>query len=70
MSQNLSNGMITNILTFLICLITGMLFLLSNPRDYPVDDMVSEEDVVIVTLSYRVNAFGFFCYEDPLMPGL
>ena len=46
-----------------------MLFLLSNPRDIPVDDLVSEEDVVVVTLSYRVNAFGFFSYEDPLMPG-
>ena len=48
----------------------GMLYLLSNPRDIPVDDLVSEEDVVVVTLSYRVNAFGFFSYEDPLMPGL
>ena len=47
-----------------------MLFLLSNPRDIPVDDLVSEEDVVIVTLSYRVNAFGFFSYEDQLMPGI
>ena len=47
-----------------------MLFLLSNPRDIPVDDLVSEEDVVVVTLSYRVNAFGFFSYEDPLMPGM
>ena len=46
-----------------------MLFLLSNPNDIPVDDLVSEEDVVVVTLSYRVNAFGFFSYEDPLMPG-
>ena len=53
-----------------LILILGMLYLLSNPRDVSVDDMVSEEDVVIVTLSYRVNAFGFFCYEDPLMPGL
>ena len=47
-----------------------MLFLLSNPRDIPVDDLVSEEDVVVVTLSYRVNAFGFFSYEDQLMPGI
>ena len=46
-----------------------MLYLLSNPRDVPVDDLVTEEDIVVVTLSYRVNAFGFFCYEDPLMPG-
>ena len=49
--------------------VTGMLYLLSNPRDVPVDDLVTEEDIVVVTLSYRVNAFGFFCYEDPLMPG-
>ena len=48
----------------------GMLFLLSNPRDIPVDDMVAEQDVVIVTLSYRVNAFGFYCYEHALMPGI
>ena len=47
-----------------------MLFLLSNPRDIRVDDLVSEEDVVVVTLSYRVNAFGFFSYEDQLMPGI
>ena len=49
--------------------VKGMLYLLSNPRDVPVDDLVTEEDIVVVTLSYRVNAFGFFCYEDPLMPG-
>ena len=55
----------------LFCLhyLAGMLYLLSNPRDVPVDDLVTEEDIVVVTLSYRVNAFGFFCYEDPLMPG-
>ena len=47
-----------------------MLYLLSNPRDVPVDDMVAEQDVVIVTVGYRVNAFGFYCYEDPLMPGM
>ena len=54
---------------FYLHYVKGMLYLLSNPRDVPVDDLVTEEDIVVVTLSYRVNAFGFFCYEDPLMPG-
>ena len=52
-----------------IILKLGQLFTLSNPTDVPVDDLVAEQDVVVVTLGYRVNAFGFFCYEDVLMPG-
>ena len=46
-----------------------MLFLLSNPKGIPAEELVLEKDVVVVTFSYRVNAFGFFSYEDPLIPG-
>ncbi len=47
----------------------GQLFTLSNPEDVPAEDLVEDQDVVVVTFSYRVNAFGFLSWEDPLMPG-
>ena len=49
--------------------ISGQLFTLSNPEDAPADDLVSDQDLVMVTVSYRINAFGFLCTEDETVPG-
>ena len=49
--------------------ILGQLFTLSNPEDAPADDLVSDQDIVVVTVSYRLNAFGFLCTEDNILPG-
>ena len=43
--------------------------MLGNPADVPPDDLVSKEDIVVVTIGYRLNAFGFLSFEDPLLPG-
>ena len=41
----------------------GQLFTLSNPEDAPADDLVSDQDLVVVSVSYRINVFGFLCTE-------
>lgn len=45
------------------------MFTLGNPQDVPADDFVSDQDVVVVSVAYRLNAFGFLTYEDPNLPG-
>lgn len=35
----------------------------------PGADLVADQDVVVVTLAYRLNAFGFLSYEDSMIPG-
>jgi len=47
----------------------GQLFTLSNPEDAPADDLVSDQDLVVVSVSYRINVFGFLCTEDIVVPG-
>ena len=43
--------------------------MLGNPADIPPDDLVSKEDIVVVTIGYRLNVFGFLSFEDPILPG-
>ena len=43
--------------------VLGQLFTLSNPEDAPADDLVSDQDLVVVSVSYRINVFGFLCTE-------
>ena len=47
----------------------GQFFTLSNPEDVPGSDLAADQDVVVVTLAYRLNAFGFLSYEDSMIPG-
>ena len=52
-----------------IVLLEGQLFTLGNPEDVPADDLVSDQDLVVVSLAYRLNAFGFLSFEDPILRG-
>jgi carboxylesterase type B len=45
------------------------LFTLGNPEDIPAADLSGDQDVVVVSFSYRLNAFGFLSLEEPLLPG-
>ena len=42
---------------------------MGNPEDTPGDDLVSDQDVVVVTFGYRLNVFGFICTEDTQFHG-
>lgn len=37
---------------------------MSNPNDVPAEDFVTAQDVVFVSLNYRVNAFGNVITEN------
>eukprot|EP00095_Tigriopus_kingsejongensis_P008028 maker-scaffold630_size122347-snap-gene-0.11 protein:Tk08028 transcript:maker-scaffold630_size122347-snap-gene-0.11-mRNA-1 annotation:"hypothetical protein DAPPUDRAFT_303775" len=52
-----------------LALVEGQLFTLGNPSDVPAEDFVADQDVVFVSLAYRVNAFGFLSFEDSTLPG-
>ena len=52
-----------------VIFLEGQLFTLSNPIDFPAKDFVSDQDVVFVSVNYRVNAFGFLSWSDSTMPG-
>ena len=52
-----------------LVVLEGQLFTLGNPEDIPADDLVSDQDLVVVSVAYRLNAFGFLSYEDPTLPG-
>ena len=54
---------------FVLISFKGQLFMLGNPADIPPDDLVSKEDIVVVTIGYRLNVFGFLSFEDPILPG-
>lgn len=58
-----------NFLKPVIVLIEGQLFTLGNSKDTPADDLVSDQDLVVVTLAYRLNAFGFLSFEDDVLKG-
>ena len=48
---------------------SGQLFTLGNPQDVPADDLVSDQDLLVVSVAYRLNAFGFLTFEDTNLPG-
>ena len=52
-----------------VIFLEGQLFTLGNPADVPAQDFVSSQDLVFVSLSYRLNAFGFLSWEDERIPG-
>ncbi|XP_059097691.1 cholinesterase-like [Tigriopus californicus] len=52
-----------------VVFLEGQLFTLGNPADIPAEDFVANQDVVFVSVNYRVNAFGFLSWEDNVLPG-
>ena len=52
-----------------LVVLEGQLFTLGNPEDVPADDLVQDQDLVVVSIAYRLNAFGFLSYQDPILPG-
>ena len=42
---------------------------MGNPEDVPAEDLVADQDVVFVSVGYRLNAFGFLTWEDAVLPG-
>jgi len=42
-----------------LVILEGQLFTLGNPEDVPADDLVQDQDLVVVSIGYRLNAFGF-----------
>jgi hypothetical protein len=54
---------VSRLLILIILYVLGQLFTLSNPEDAPADDLVSDQDLVVVSVSYRINVFGFLCTE-------
>ena len=52
-----------------VIFIEGQLFTLSNPTDFPAQDFITDQNVVFISLNYRVNALGFLSWEDEIIPG-
>ncbi|XP_063593204.1 acetylcholinesterase-like isoform X1 [Penaeus indicus] len=51
-----------------VVVLEGELFVTSSPSRFPGQDLAAV-DVIVVTVNYRTNAFGFLSWEDAILPG-
>ncbi|KAK4289235.1 hypothetical protein Pmani_037778 [Petrolisthes manimaculis] len=51
-----------------LVVIEGELFVTSAPSRFPAQDLTAL-DLIVVSLNYRTNAFGFLSWEDRTLPG-
>lgn len=47
----------------------GGAFIFGGAPFYKADYMMERDDLILVTVNYRLNAFGFMSFEDKVAPG-
>ncbi|XP_064111644.1 cholinesterase-like isoform X2 [Macrobrachium nipponense] len=51
-----------------VVMLEGEMFITSSPSRFPGEDL-SSTDIVVVSINYRTNAFGFLSWQDGVLPG-
>ena len=64
-TPSLSSNRYIPVLIFL----TGNLFTFDANGDLNPEDLVAERNIIVVTVSSRLNAFGFLSFENVVLPG-
>ncbi|XP_071530571.1 LOW QUALITY PROTEIN: venom carboxylesterase-6-like [Panulirus ornatus] len=51
-----------------VVLVEGEMFITSAPSRFPGQDLAAS-DLIVVSINYRTNAFGFLTWQDRVLPG-